>query len=182
MNDDGSALVFESSTNARGLMDFLYASIFGYCVGLVIGCPCWLGLHAISYALGIGDFPPALGSIVPLICCLSIGFIIITLISVAVGPSLTTVTLTFDGRLIEMRYPWSLFSRNYTIKLGEVISVVRHKPRDTVSLRRLFGDFNPAQAGVIVKTAGKSYSINTEDFGEFADVIKKYKPEVEISG
>ncbi len=174
-------MVFESSTNARGLMDFLYASIFGYCVGLVIGCPCWLGLHAISYALGIGDFPPALGSIVPLICCLSIGFIIITLLSVAVGPSLTKVTLTFDGRLIEMRYPWSLFSRDHTIKLGEVISVVRHEPRDTLSLRRLFGNFNPAKPGVLVKTAQKTYAINTEEFDRFADVIKKFKPEVEIS-
>ncbi|UCH78820.1 MAG: hypothetical protein JSU81_02400 [Candidatus Coatesbacteria bacterium] len=137
-------------------------------------------MHAILYALEIRELSPSLGDLVPLLCFIPIGLIIITILNLAVGPSLTQVTLTFDGRLIGMRYPWSLFSRNHTIKLEEVISVVRHEPRDNLSLRRIFGDFNPAKAGVIVKTVGKSYSINTDDFDEFADVIKKFKPEVEI--
>jgi hypothetical protein len=175
-------LVFKSSTNARGAMNLLYSGVLISCICFIISCPCWFCLHAILYALGIGDFPPSLVDLVPLFCFLPIFLIIITLLNVAVGPSLSKVTLTFDGRAIGMHYPAGLFSRDKKIHLGDVISIARHRPRDNLSLRRVFGLFNPAKAGVIVKTAGKSYSINTEDFDEFADVIKKYKPEIGISG
>lgn len=181
MNDDRSGLVFKSSTNARGPMDLFYSSVLFICICVVACCPCWLASEALLYAVGIGDFPPSFGNVVSWFCGAAIIFIIATLFNVTVGPSFTKVTLTFDGRLIEMRYPGSLFSRNETIYLGDVISIVRHKPRDNLSLRRIFGRFNPAKPGVLVTTAQKTYSINTEEFDKFAEVIKKYKPEVEIS-
>lgn len=72
--------------------------------------------------------------------------------------------------------------KEQVIYLADVISVARHTARDGFGLRRIFGRFNPAKPGVLVKTTQKTYAINTEEFDEFAEVIKKYKPKVEISG
>ncbi len=91
------------------------------------------------------------------------------------------VTLAFDGRAIKTRFGAGSANER-TIHLGDVISIARHTARDNLSLLRLFGNFNPAKPGVLVKTAQKTYAINTEEFDRFAEVIKKYKPEVEISG
>jgi len=94
---------------------------------------------------------------------------------------MTRVTLTFDGRVIKTLYGAGL-PKEQTIYLGDVISIARHKARDDFGLRRIFGAFNPAKSGVFVKTAQKTYAINTEEFDKFAEVIKKYKPEIEILG
>ena len=157
----------------------LYVSVLCIFICGVSVCAFWITLEAISYALGMGDFDPSLDDIFGTLMVISV---IVILFTVTLGPSLTKVTLTFDGRLIGMRFPGGLFSRDITIRLGEVISVVRHEPRGNLNLRRIFGAFNPAKPGVLIKTAQQTYSVNNEEFDKFAEVIKKYKPEVEISG
>ena len=103
----------------------------------------------------------------------------ISLFALSIGPGMTRVTLTFDGRFIRMLYP-SVFRGEKTICLGDVISIARHKPRDDFGLRRIFGEFNPAKPGVLIKTAQKTYEFNNDEFDRFAEVVKKYKPEIEI--
>jgi|GEM_PF-2282655 len=94
---------------------------------------------------------------------------------------MTKVTLTFDGRAIKTRFGAGSANER-TIHLGDVISIARHTASGDFGLRRIFGAFNPAKPGVLVKTAQKTYAINTDEFDKFAEVIKKYKPEIEISG
>jgi hypothetical protein len=148
------------------------------CIGVIIGCPCCFGGAAIVHVLGIEDFTSFLGGLAISLCCtLPIIFIIISVFNVSLGPSFTRVTLTFDGRIIKTRY-----GTERTISLSDVISIARHTARDYLGFRRVFGRFNPAKPGVLIKTAQKTYKVNTEEFDKFAEVIKKYKPEVKISG
>jgi hypothetical protein len=178
VENGGRGLVFESTTNARGVIDIIYASVLCVFICGICVCAFWVTFEAISSTLGVGDFDPSLGGTAGAFTVISL---ITILFAMTCGPSLSRVTLTFDGRLIVMRYPGGLSPRITTIQIEEVISVIRHEPRDNLSLRRIFGDFNPARAGIIVKTAGENYSINTDEFDKFAEVIKRYNPEVEIS-
>jgi hypothetical protein len=164
-------------------MELFFAGVLGICIGLIIGCPCLFGFAAISHALRMMDFAPflVLTLVVLSFCVLPFIFLITSLLALSIGPSTTRVTLTFDGRVIKTRYGVGSANER-TIYLSDVISIARHTARDEFGLRRIFGAFNPAKPGVLVKTAQKTYAINTDEFDKFAEVIKKYKPEVEISG
>ncbi|UCH78821.1 MAG: hypothetical protein JSU81_02405 [Candidatus Coatesbacteria bacterium] len=105
-------------------------------------------------------------------------WLVVVAIVVFVFPNPSKITALVDRRGVQTEYGPFKIATN--IPLSEITAVKKHK--STGGLGFLSGRFNPTRPGIIIITAGKTYRFNAEEFDEFADVIKKYKPEVEISG
>jgi hypothetical protein len=177
--------VFKSTAYSHSKGDWGCSfALAGLIVYLIIILPFSLLVMAFSiYGIAVSDGTPPV-AIIGLVLggglCVTYPFLwlVVAAFVASVFPNPSKITAAVDGRGVHTEY--GLLKIATHVPLSEIIAVKKHTSTGGVGF--LSGRFNPTQPGIIIITAGKTYRFNTEEFDEFAEAIKNYKPEVEISG